>query len=156
MKSYFCSYQERILAAIRAGAWPHAAPDLCAHVETCNTCNDFALVAQTLRESRNAAMQAPPLPSPGLIWWRAQVRRRNAAIERMTRPIALAEKVALLIVFLAAVALVAWQYPQWTSWLANVWGPLSNFAQLPGLLALGLASLVVFGGVAIYLLKAKE
>ena len=157
MKSYFCSYQERISAAIQAGEWPEAAaPELRAHVAACNRCNDLALVAQTIGQSRTADMQAPQLPAPGILWWRAQIRRRNADIERMTRPIAIADKAALLIVVVAAVALVGWQNQQLTGWFSRVWEPLANFVQVPGLLTLGLASLLIFGGVAVYLLKAKE
>lgn len=157
MKSYFCSQQERVTAAVQAGQWPDACDsELRAHVEGCQTCNDVVLVAQALRQSRSMAIQAPQLPSPGLLWWRAQVRRRNAAIERVTRTIAVAEVVAVLLVVAAAVALVEWQGQHLAGWLSNVWGPLASFAQAPGLLTLGFATLVIFGGFALYLLKAKE
>lgn len=157
MKSYFCSQQERVAAAVLAGQWPDGCDsELRSHAETCETCRDLALVAQTIRQSRHAALQAPQIPSSGLLWWRAQIRRRNAAIERMTQPIAIAEKVAVLMVLLAAIALIAWQHQQLTTWFSSVWGPLSNAAQMPGLLMLGVGTLVIFGGFAAYLLRAKE
>ncbi len=154
MNSYFCSQQQRVAAAIQAGQWPDACgPELRAHAETCETCGELALVAQSLRQSRNMALQQRQLPAPGLLWWRAQVRRRNAAIERVTRPIAIVEAIALLVVLVAAVSLVAWRYQEVSAWLSTVWGP---FAQAPALLMLGAGSLLVFGGFALYLLRAKE
>lgn len=157
MKSYFCSQQERVTAAIQAGQWPDACDsELRAHVQNCETCSDLVLVAQTLRRARHSAIQTPQLPSPGLLWWRAQIRRRNAAIERVTRPIAVAEKAALLMVLLATVALIAWQHQSLTSWFSNIWAPFSAIGQMPSLLMLAAGSLLIFGGFAVYLLKAKE
>src|SRR5579863_2898514 len=144
MKSYFCPQQERIAAAIQAGQWPEGCdPELRAHAETCKTCQDLALVARTLRQSRMVTLR-PQLPAPGTLWWRAQIRRRNAALERMARPIAIAEKVAVLVVLFATVALVAWQRQQLTGWLASA-------VQVPGLLILGLGMLVIFGGFTVYM-----
>lgn len=157
MKPYFCSQQERVTAAIQAGEWPNACDaELRSHVRNCETCNDLVLVAESLRQARHSAIQVPQLPSPSLLWWRAQIRRRNAAIERITRPIAVAEKVALLMVLLATVALIAWQHKNLASWFSSVWAPFSTIGQAPGLLVLGLGSLLMFGGLAVYLIKAKE
>lgn len=157
MKSYFCLQQERVTAAVQAGQWPDACdPELRAHVDGCQTCKDVVLVARALRQSRNAAIQAPQLPSPGLLWWRAQIRRRNVAIERVTRTVAVAEAVAVLLVVVAAIALIEWQHQHLAGWLSSVWGPLASVAQVPGLLMLGVSTLVIFGGFAVYLFKAKE
>jgi hypothetical protein len=112
-------------------------------------------VAQALRQSRHEAVQLPQLPSSGMLWWRGQIRRRNAAIERMTRPVAIAEKVAVLAVLVAAVALIAWQQQQLAAWFSSIWGPLSSVVQMPGLIMVGV-TVLIFGGFAVYLLKAKE
>lgn len=157
MKSYFCSQQERVAGVIQAGQWPDACdPELRAHVEGCQTCKDVVLVAQALRRSRSAAIQAPQLPSPGLLWWRAQIRRRNVAIQRVTRTVAVAEVAAVFMVLVAAVGLIAWQHQHLAGWLSSVWGPLANVTQVPGLLMLGVSTLVIFGGFAVYLIRAKE
>jgi len=90
------------------------------------------------------------------LWWRAQVRRRNSALESVSRPVAVAEGVALLILLVAVIAFAAWQHDQVAAWLGTVFGPLSNIAQIPGALMVGLGTLLVFGGFAVYLLLAKE
>jgi len=115
------------------------------------------LVAQALRQSRTAMTmpQATQPASPGLLWWRAQIRRKNANLERVMQPVVVAEKVAALIVILAFVVLLIWRRADVSSWLAGVWGPLSSMTFLPMLLGT-LATLAIFGGVAVYLLKTKE
>ncbi len=157
MKSYFCSQQERVAASVQAGEWPEACdPELRAHVAICETCRDVVLVAQALRQSLRSALPSPQLPPPGMLWWRAQVRRRNAALQSVTRPVAVAETIAVLVLLLALVVLAAWQHDQVFASLISVWGPLSSMAQAPGLLMAGLGTLALFGGFAVYLFKAKE
>ena len=157
MKSYFCAQHDLVAATIQAGHWPAAAdPALRAHVESCPSCSDLVLVAQTLRQSRTESAQSARLASPGILWWRAQVRRRNSALQSVARPVAVAEGVALLILLVAVIALAAWQHDQVAAWLGTVFGPLSNIAQIPGALMVGLGTLLVFGGFAVYLLLAKE
>jgi hypothetical protein len=153
---YFCSQEERVTASIQANQWPNACePELRAHVEQCTVCSDVVLVAQALRQSRTAAVQAAQPLSPGLLWWRAQIRRKNAALERVMQPVVVAEKVAALIVVLALVVLLVWRRADVSGWLAGIWVPLSSLAILPVLLGT-LATLAIFGGVAVYLLKTKE
>ena len=157
MKSYFCSQHDLVAATIQTGHWPAAADSaLRAHVESCPSCSDLVLVAQTLRQARTESTQSARLASPGILWWRAQVRRRNSALESVSRPVAVAEGVALLILLVAVIAFAAWQHDQVAAWLGAVFGPLSNIAQIPGALMVGLGTLLVFGGFALYLLLAKE
>lgn len=153
---YFCSQEDRVKAAILANQWPDACePELRAHVEECQVCSDVVLVAQALRQSRTVMPQAAQPASPGLLWWRAQIRRKNAALERVMQPVVVAEKVAAMIVILAFVVLLLWRRADVSGWLASIWGPLSSMALLPMLLGT-IATLAIFGGVAVYLLKTKE
>jgi hypothetical protein len=154
---YFCVQQQKVAVAIQAGQWPDGCdPALRAHAESCPVCSDVALLGQAFRQSRSSALQQPQLPSPGILWWRAQLRRKNADLERVMRPVAVAEKIAVLFVTLAVVALVRWQHQEMVVWVSNIWGPLANFTQVPGLLLLGGMMLLIFGGFAVYLLRAKE
>jgi hypothetical protein len=157
MKSYFCSQYDLVEAALRAGHWPEACePALRAHVENCASCSDLVLVAQTLGQAHRETTQAARLAAPGILWWRAQLHRRRAAIQSVTRPIAVAEQVAVVVLGLVVVALAMWQHNQVLGWLASVWGPLSNLTELPGAMLVGLGSILFFGGFAVYLLTAKE
>src|SRR5947209_16427549 len=110
MKTYFCSRQGRMAAAIQADQWPDACePDLRVHVENCEICSDVVLVARTLRQSRSAMLQTAPIPSPGVLWWRAQIREKNTALERVMQPVVVAEKLAAMIIVSAVVALLVWR-----------------------------------------------
>ena len=118
-----------------AGQWPNGCdPALRSHVESCSTCSDVALLAQAFRQSRSATLQQPQLTAPGILWWRAQLRRRNADLERVMRPVAVAEIIAALFVTLAVAALIGWQHEQMAVWTSNIWEPFVNFTQVPGLL----------------------
>lgn len=153
---YFCSQEERVKAAIQANQWPDACGlELRAHVEECQACSDVVLVAQALRQSRTATTQSAQPASPSLLWWRAQIRRKNAALEQVMQPVVVAEKVAALIIVLALVALLLWRRADVSGWLAGVWAPLSSMAILPVLLGTA-ATIAIFGGVAVYLLRTKE
>jgi hypothetical protein len=157
MKQYFCPLQEQVTSAVRSGILPEGFdPALRAHVESCEICHDIVLVAQVLRQSRAEMLPTPQLQSPGLLWWRAQLRRRNAAMERVARPIAIAETVALFIVLLAVAGFGLWQHTQVVEWLSSVWTPLTVISQMPGLLFASLGTVLLFGGLAVYLIAAKE
>ena len=157
MKSYFCSQQNLVEAALQSGHWPEACdPALRAHVERCAACRDLVLVTQTLRQARVESMQAMRMAAPGTLWWRAQLRRRNAAIQSVTRPVTVVETVAVVVLVLAAVALLLWQHSAVTAWLASLWAPLADIAQIPGALLVGLGTLLIFGAFAVYLSMAKE
>jgi len=157
MKQYFCPQHDAVASAIRAGNWPDGCdPALRAHVESCASCGDLALVAQTMRQVHAETTMAARLPAPGIVWWRAQVRRRNAALASVMRPVAVAEKIAVVVLLVAVIALGVWQHAQVTEWLSNIFGPLSGVTQLPWLLLALVGTLVICGVFAVYLFTAKE
>jgi hypothetical protein len=111
-----CAFEKDLSLALHEGRWPAACDSaLQAHVTTCASCSDLVLVTTTLQHARAAATQVPALPSPGVLWWRAQVRRRNAANERMSRPIVFTEVVTLLAT-LAALGFAIFRFVDWMDW----------------------------------------
>lgn len=52
-----------------------------------------------------AADHQPALPSPGLIWWRAQMMRKQAEKERVERPLAVMRLFAALVCVMVVAAL---------------------------------------------------
>ena len=121
-----CSHEAEIKLLLERGQWPHAAPaDVRAHVAGCRRCGDLALVMQAFGGARTAAMQTlPPQAMPeqaaGVLWWRAQLRRRNAAIEKMGRPVLTAQIFALVATVLATGILVFSQIGSGMAWLAEL------------------------------------
>jgi len=176
MKLFFCSKQKEVTAALRQGRWPEGCgPALHAHVALCQECKDLVLVAQALQQSRRETMQEPGLgagsATAAMLWWRSELRLRRGAVERMTRPVAITERFALIGMVIAIVGLAAWQWKQITAWLfsladlasantlyANDPGPLASgmAGWLPIALMAGLGTFVVVWGVAVFLLAERD
>ena len=118
-----CSRQPEVLDLLARGHWPHACPvELRSHLTECHSCASLLLVTQTFQRSRATAVAQAQLPAPGAIWWRAQLRRRSAAVERVGRPIFGAYIFAMgIAVLVAAVAIVsqARHGVRWLDWMAQ-------------------------------------
>jgi hypothetical protein len=171
MNFFFCSSEKELEATLRQGHWPHACdPDLRAHVEGCRRCQELVLVTQTLQKAKSNGEQLARLRSPGLLWWRAQLRRRNEAIQSVTEPLDLAQKVGL-IALLAAFCVLVWQGSRSGILLYFFQGlSSSGFSPLKELWAVvsganlwiivlgatGLGTLAFLAGFAIFLLRDES
>jgi hypothetical protein len=153
-----CTRQPEVKAVLESGHWPHACPpELRAHLSDCRSCADLVLVTQAFRQSRAATAAQAQLPAPGAIWWRAQLRRRNAAIESVGKPILGAYVFALaftLVVAFAVVSSLVSHKSHWFDWLTQSAGAglhAENFSPSAWLsLGGGLAVLIpVFAMVAL-------
>jgi hypothetical protein len=174
-----CPRGAEIRALLQNGHWPHACPaELRGHAAICRSCGDLVLLTQAFRADRAQAAASAQLPPPGLLWWRAQLRRRNAAVQTIARPLLGAQIFAFAVSLLVAVALVVSQARHGLHWLAELpqspafhlstlWsnlssGPAVDSAQRLGLhwnapyLIPVLALLVLLGGVAVYLATEKQ
>jgi len=120
MRFRTCSYENELSQALRDGHWPKGCgQELRAHVDACCRCNDLVLVTQIFQQARSESEHAADDNSPSLLWWRAQLRRRNAAADRISRPITIAQAFAWFITVLVAVVFVASQYRHglhWATW----------------------------------------
>ena len=119
-----CSYEKELTQALKDGHWPHGCgSELRAHVDACDNCSDLVLVTQTFQVARSESEHATPCGSPSLLWWRAQLRRRYAATERVSRPITIAQIFAWLVTVLVGILFVASQYRpglHWASWWSEL------------------------------------
>jgi hypothetical protein len=161
-----CARQSEVQQLLARGHWPHACPeDLRAHVGVCRTCADLVLVAQVFQRDRANTAAMAQLPAPGAIWWRAQLRRRNAAVERVGKPILGAYVFALLFMVLAGAVVVvsqAWHGVRWMDWLGQAqmadvhlqsFNPLTVLNpgwSLPVLIPV-IATVAMLGAVVVYL-----
>jgi len=113
-----CPHENEIRQLAASGQWPHACPaDLTDHLRSCRTCADLLMLEQAFREDRRRTIQQAAPPAPGTIWWRAQLRRRSAALESIDKPIVRVQIFTICVYLLAAVSLVAWQSVRGLRWL---------------------------------------
>src|SRR5215475_8555971 len=124
MKLRSCPCEKEVNKALRSGAWPEACDaELRSHVRACQDCSDFVLISQSLQQARAEVGSKAVLPPAGLLWWRAQLQRRNAALERMNQPVVLTGKIALGSTVGAAIALAllnAKDLSGWLHWIAQL------------------------------------
>jgi hypothetical protein len=165
-----CPHEAEVQAILRHGHWPEACdPEFRAHIETCRTCSDQLLVLHAFHAARAVSMQTARVEHPNLLWWRAQLRRRNEALQRVGKPITRAQIFALCISILAAAALLRSQITKWFNWsssppepaAASHFDTLSFFSSItadwgPLLLLTGLGTVVLLSAVAIYLASDRS
>lgn len=64
----------------------------------------------------------PELPSPGLIWWRAQIQRKQREKVRIERPVVLMYRLAAIVCAAVALAMLAANRAVFQSALAEGYG----------------------------------
>jgi hypothetical protein len=119
-----CPRERELAGLLHRGHWPHACPpDLQVHVPVCRACSDLLAVTLAFQQARAQSSSTARLPAPGVIWWRAQLRRRNAALNAIRKPIVGAQFFAFAIALFAATLVLATQTSlsrQWLAWLADL------------------------------------
>jgi hypothetical protein len=167
MTAFGCGRENEVMQLLRQGYWPEACPaDLRAHVGECRICADLVLVTTTLKKEHTQALPQARLEAPGALWWRAQLRRRNKAIEKMARPIFGAEVFALAMALVAAAAVLVWQAGNWSEWIRDLPRALHLAALLPASMGNSgwklsvavpvLATIALISGVVVYLASEKQ
>jgi hypothetical protein len=172
-----CPREAEVKALVERGQWPQAcAPDLRSHVSACRSCSDLALVTAAFQRARNQAVGAAKTGSPGLLWWRAQLRRRSVAVERISKPILSAHIFALAVNLVVAAAVAVWQARHgvaWLTWLeqlprnigsqsltsilhADLFNASPDSMMNPLMLISALAAVALVGGVVVYFTSEKQ
>lgn len=167
MSPFTCAREGEVTQLLDKGCWPGAcAADLREHVESCRMCSDLVLVASAFQSAHKQAMQVSQIESAGALWWRAQLRKRNAAIEKVARPIFGAQIFALAISVIVGAAVLAWQGNAMKAWFADLPRALHLNALVPGALSPSggitwillpvLATVALLSGVVVYLATEKQ
>jgi hypothetical protein len=167
-----CAHEAEVTQWMARGGWPAACPDeLRAHVSACRSCGDLVLVTESFQRARTEAASAAQISTPSALWWRAQLRRRYAAVERIGKPILGAQIFALVICLLIGLGLLASQAQQGLAWLdgmkqlpqagavyfKNIWSSaLLDPIWSPMVLIPALATLALLGGAVLYLATEKQ
>jgi hypothetical protein len=141
-----CPREKEVSELVERGQWPQAsAPELRDHVRGCRECGDLVLMASAFQREREQAVAASAgsvsTGSAGALWWRAQLRRRRAAVERMERPLIGAQIFALAVCLLAALGFAGFEARHGIAWLSWFEGlPQAATAQIADISSSGLLS----------------
>lgn len=161
-----CSLEQEVLRALKDGHWPDGcAPELRDHVSGCASCRDLVLVTDIFQQAKSESASEIPAGAAGLLWWRAQLRRRNAVAEKVSRPITVAQTFAWLVVLLVSGSFVASQYNhglRWSAWNPASWHiqhilsvGLTSFDWNLALLIPSIGGLLILSGLVLYLASEK-
>lgn len=154
-----CEREGEVKGLLAQGHWPEASgEELRGHVAGCSKCGDLVVVTEAFREAREASMKAAPVGPPGVLWWRAQVRRRQMALEQIERPLLGAQMFALIVTVLIGVGLGLVEMRRGFSWSTGLQA-LHLDALVPagrldmGMLVVGVCvgAVAVLGGLVVYL-----
>jgi len=163
-----CSWETELSKALRAGHWPQGCdPELRSHVETCRSCGDLALVTQAFQQARSQSISNVALAHPGLLWWRAQLRRQREVAGRIVRPVAIAQIFAWAVSVLVAIGFLLSQYRsglRWVTWseldvsrTIQAWAHAAGAMQWGFLLTIPVFGiLVLLGWVALSLWRERD
>ena len=86
-----------------------------------------------------AAGHQPELPSPDVIWWRAQILKKQAEKQRIERPMTIMRIAATALLLLV----VVWLWTSDAGSMRDAWSRLGGFPLVPLLLAGAVVGLVV-------------
>jgi len=164
-----CGREADVLEAVAFGRWPDHAAELRAHVAACAVCADLAEVAQALHDDRDAACREAPVPTAGMVWWRATIRARADAARTASRPITVAQGIAAACAVGLACGLagILWRSLPWVDRVGEIAtriaagrvdftsaSTLATEHALP--LVLALAACLVLAPLALYITLADE
>ena len=123
-----CTHEADLLDALAARRWPDRAdPALQAHVRACGTCADVAVVASAFFEDRHAWRDDGPLPPASTVWWRSQLRAREEAARRASRPMVAVQIAATACAAIASVLAA----PSASAWLGRLLDAATRHAAWP-------------------------
>jgi len=152
-----CGRESEIVEALRAGHWPEACDaGLREHVQGCARCGDLVLVSEAMQRARVDAVNAARVEAAGMIWWRAQLRKRQAAMEIIARPVWGAQIFAWLLGVVVAIGFVVVELRQdGVARVEAAWNSASVSGSLE-MIGLGLLLVALMGGVVAWVAVDRD
>lgn len=159
-----CSKREEVRDLLAQGHWPEACPaELRAHVASCRGCSETVMLTQGFRAAKEESAHAARLVPANLVWWRAQLRRRQTAMEQVSKPIWGAQIFAVVMSLCGVAGLAGWatERGEWRTLVASFegMGGLLTSAKNglgAGVVIVGVAALALLGAVTVFLTVERE
>jgi len=114
-----CAWEPEALRAIaESRGSEHLEEDLREHLAGCGNCADLFEVGIALARDRESAVRSAPVPPPGIVWWRMQLRMRRETEDAARRTVTFVQGVILGTCSLAALGVLIWVSAPLQSWLS--------------------------------------
>ena len=154
-----CPREADVLDALAAARWPHRVDrELTDHVVSCAICADVLAVASAMQADHDAAWKEAGVPSSGQMWWRVEMRTKQDAIREASRPVAVAQGIAVLFA-LALAGAAGWRaWPTVSDYFSSAaLSQMPSFASPLALpLAVALGALLIIAPLALYVVLSDE
>ncbi|HEX8152105.1 MAG TPA: hypothetical protein VF698_03220 [Thermoanaerobaculia bacterium] len=112
-----CRLERDVMLAAIDDRWTDA---LRRHVTDCADCAAAAAVSPWMQSFSRVDEREHLLPDPAVVWIKAQLLRGSAAIERVSRPLAIYQLIAYSVVAAGWAAMLTWKWDALTAWLASL------------------------------------
>lgn len=153
-----CQREIEVLAAVMDGRWPEGCEaELRAHAASCSDCREVVLVAGALRRDHHAALSEATVPHSSVVWWRAQRRARQEALETARRAITAVQTGSIAAATVVGAALIG-GLGAWLSHIADgihfgafAWAPSADVLVLAAL-----ATGILLAPLTVWLLVAED
>ncbi len=155
MKIPFCPHEERIAGLLNENRLD-SDPSLLDHARKCTRCSEVLFAVEMLQRGRIPNLISAHTGSPGYLWWRAQLRRQNGVVEKITKPVVWAERFALIGMLCIAATFVFSQWGQFRDWFSRLAAIGSENSFMAIAMLAGLLVITCIGGLALYILAADE
>src|SRR5215471_17702628 len=114
-----CRRSEDVASMVRKGYWPDGCDeDLRAHIGGCGQCQEWILLTRSFQEARTESFDQIPQHSAFLLWWKSELRRRDATLAQVSRPMVLAHRFAIVVGMVAVAVFVTLALASFQDWFA--------------------------------------
>lgn len=165
-----CTHEPLVVEAVLAGAWPERADAaLAAHADTCDICEEVALIATLIHDDHERSRSDAHVPAAGQVWWRSAIRARLESTQSAVRPISWLHAItgAIAIGVLLAILTVAWPFLSPMAdraWIvvagflpnAEVASALASGLRLSAMLGLLAAAFLLLAPLAVYFVLSGD
>ena len=112
-----CRLERDVMLAAIDDRWTDA---LRRHVSECADCAAAATVSPWMQTFSRVDEREHILPDPAVVWIKAQILRGSAAIDRVSRPLAIYQLIAYALVAAGWAAMLTWKWNALTAWFESL------------------------------------
>ena len=112
-----CRNEPLVIRAAAEDRWTAALRE---HAASCADCAAAASAAPFMTRFARLEMREHILPDPNVIWMKARLFGTNAAAERVTRPLNIAQFAAYFLVATGWAAFLMWKWADLEAWFGGV------------------------------------